>query len=106
MQATEKIKNKTKLLWPLPTLAPTSSNTKPYLVPIINCRTNIFFSYFSNSIMGTWTPTFQYFEEEQACLIKKNKCFSYKQKGHTAYDCPSKGKIAVILKSVSKNSKN
>ena len=46
----------------------------------------------------------QHLDEKQACLMKEGRCFSCKERGHTTYDCPRKGKIAAILKSISKDS--
>ena len=54
--------------------------------------------------MGTMTPTPQNLDEERVRLMKEGRCFSCKERGHTAYDCPSKGKIAAILKGVSEDS--
>ena len=42
----------------------------------------------------TLTP--QYLDEKQAHLMRKGRCFSCKEKGHTVYDCLRKGKIAAI----------
>ena len=36
--------------------------------------------------------------------MKKGRCFSCKEKDHTAYNCSKKGKLAAISKGVSKDS--
>ena len=36
--------------------------------------------------------------------MKKNRCFSYKKKDYTAYNCLKKGKIAAISKGISEDS--
>ena len=104
MQATDKIRDKTKLLQSTQTLAPVYSSTKTYQVPVTNSCVNLSFSYFFSSIMETVTPMPRHLEEEQACLIKEGRCFSCKKRGHIAYNCPKKGKIAAISKDVSKDS--
>lgn len=48
----------------------------------------------------------QHSKEERARLIKERRCFSYKERGYTAYDCPRKEKIAAISESVIKDSDN
>ena len=73
-------------------------------MPVINSRANTSFSSLSSSITGTVTPTPQCLGEKQARLMKKGKCFSCKKKGHTAYDCPKKRKIAGISEGMSENS--
>ena len=104
MQATNRIRNRTKPLQSTPTSALTYSSTKTYQVPVINSRANIFFSRLSSSITGTVTPTPRHLEEERARLMKENRCFSYKKRGHTAYDCPRKEKIIAISEGVSEDS--
>ena len=32
--------------------------------------------------------------------MRKERCFSYKKRDHTAYNCPGKGKITIILEDV------
>ena len=49
-------------------------------------------------------PMPQYSEKERACLIKEERCFSYEEKSHTAYDYPKKEKIVAIYKGVRKDS--
>lgn len=51
-------------------------------------------------------PISQNLEKKESCLIRENKCFSYKQNNHTVYNYFSKKKIAAILKNISKNSKS
>lgn len=51
--------------------------------------------------MRTLTPIPQHSEEEQARLMQKRRCFSYKKKGYTVYDYLKKGKITAILENVS-----
>ena len=70
--------------------------THPYQRSVINTRTNTLFSRFSSLITGTMTLTPQHLVKKQACLIKEGRCFNCKEKGHTTYDCPRKGKIAAI----------
>lgn len=36
--------------------------------------------------------------------MKERRYFSYKKRGHTAYNCPKKGEIAVIQEGVSEDS--
>lgn len=36
--------------------------------------------------------------------MKKDKYFNCEKKGHIAYHCPRKGKIAIISENISKNS--
>ncbi len=35
--------------------------------------------------------------------MKEGRCFNYKERGHTAYNYPRKGKIAAILESISED---
>ncbi len=46
----------------------------------------------------------QHSNKEQAHMIKEGKCFSCKEKHHTAYNCLRKGKIVAISESISKDS--
>ena len=106
MQATDKIRDRTK---PQATRAtPASVFTRqvaqPYRRPVNNTRANTSFSRLSSSILGTMTPTPQYSDEERARLMKEGRCFSCKEKGHTAYNCPRKGKVAAISEGVSEDS--
>ena len=68
-----------------------------------SCANSSFFRLF-NSITGTVTPTSRHSKEKQAPLMKEGRCFRYKKRGHTPYNCPKKGKIAVISEGISKNS--
>ena len=104
MQATDRIRDRTKHLRSTQTSAPTYSSTKTYQVPVTNSRANTSFFRFSSSIMKTVMPTPQHLEEKQTCLIKEGRCFSCKKRGHTAYDCPKKRKIAAISEGVSEDS--
>ena len=106
MQATDRIRDKTKPLQSTQTSTPTYSSTKTYQVLITNSCTNTSFSRLSSAITGTVTPTPQHLEEEQARLIKEGRCFSFKERGHTAYDYPKKRKIAAILEGVNEDSNN
>ena len=38
--------------------------------------------------------------------MKKSRCFSYKKKKYTTYDCLKKRKIAIIIENISKNNNN
>ncbi len=38
--------------------------------------------------------------------MKEGRCFNYKEKDHTPYDCPKNGKIEAISEDVSKYSDN
>ena len=104
MQATDRIRDRTKPLRSTQTSAPTYSSTKTYQVPVTNSRANPSFSRLSSSITGTVTPTPRHSEEERARLMKEGRCFSCKKRGHTAYDYPKKGKIAAISEGVSEDS--
>lgn len=42
----------------------------------------------------------EYSEKEQVYLIKEKRYFNYKKRGHTAYNCPKKVKIATILEDI------
>ena len=57
MQATDRIRDKTKPLQSTQTSAPTYSSTRTYQVPVTNSRANPSFSRLSSSITGTVTPT-------------------------------------------------
>lgn len=48
----------------------------------------------------------QYLEEKQVILMNESKYFSCKEKGHTAYDCLKKEKIAVMSEDINKDSNN
>ena len=104
MQATDRIRDKTKPLRSTQTSAPTYSSTRTYQVPVTNNRANPSFSCLSSSITETVTPTPRHSNEEQARLMKESRCFSCKKRCYTAYDYPKKGKIATISKGVSKDS--
>ena len=104
MQATDKIRDRTKLLQSTPTLAPIYLSTKTYQVLVTNSCANISFSCLSNCITKTVTPMPQYSQKEQAHLMKEDRCLSCKKRGHTTYDCSKKWKIAAISKGVSKDS--
>ncbi len=106
MQATDRIKDRTK---PQATqITPVSVSIKEvahqYQRPVINTHANTSFSHLFSSIMRTMTPTLQHLDEERACWMKESRYFSYKERGHTTYDCLRKRKIAAILESVSKDS--
>ncbi len=45
----------------------------------------------------------RHLEEKRTRLIKKGKCFSCKEKGHTAYVCLKKEKIAAISEGISED---
>ncbi len=106
MQATDRIKDRTKPQATQTTPASVSIReiAHPYQRPVTNTRANTSFSRVSSSIIGTMTLMLQQSDEDQARLIKEGRCFSCKEKGHTAYDCLRKGKIAAILEGVSKDS--
>ena len=104
MQATNRIRDKTKPLLLTETSAPTYSSNKTYQVPVTNSCANTFFSHLSSSITRTVTLKPQPSEEKQTRLMKKSRCFSYKKKDYIAYDCPKKEEIAAISESISKDS--
>ena len=104
MQATDRIRDRTKPLQSTQISAFTCLSTKIYQVFVTNSHPNISFSCLFSSIIETITPTLQYSEEEQARLIKKGRCFSCKEKGYNTYDYSKKKKIAAISDSVSKDS--
>ena len=92
MQVTNKIRNKTKLLQLILTSAPTYLNAKTYKVFITNNCTNTSFFYLSSSITRILILASQNLNEKQIYLIKKNRCFSYKEKRHTTYNYSKKEK--------------
>ena len=73
-------------------------------MPISNSHANTFFFRFSSSITEIVTPTLRHLEKEQARLMKEGRCFNCQKRGHTAYDCPKKEKIAAISEGVSEDS--
>lgn len=60
MQATDRIRDRIKLLRLTSTLAPTYSNTKTHQIFVTNSRANTLFLHLSSSIEGTFTPTSQH----------------------------------------------
>ena len=106
MQATDRIRDRIKPQATRATPASASMRqvTHPYQRPVTNTRANTSFLRLSSSITGTMTPTPQYLDEKRARLMKEGRCFSYKERGHTTYDCPRKGKIAAISESISEDS--
>ena len=104
MQIIDRIRDRTKFLQLTQFSVSTYPRIQTYQVSITNSCANTFFSCLSSFIMGTVTPTPRHSEEKQARLMKKSRCFSCKKKGHIANNCSKKGKIAVILEGVSKNS--
>lgn len=69
-----------------------------------NSCSNTLFSRLSSFIIRTLTPTSQHSKEKQVYLMKEGRCFSCKEKGHIAYECPKKEKIVAISEGVSKDS--
>ena len=104
IQATDRIRDKIKLLQSTQTSAPIYSSTKTYQVPVTNNCTNTSVSRLSSFITRTVTPTPRHLKEEWACLMKEDRYFRCKKRGHTAYNCPKKGKIAAISEGVSEDS--
>ncbi len=106
MQTTDRIKDRIKpqATQAIPASASMRQVTHPYQRPVTNTYANISFLHLSSSIMGTITSTLQYSDEKRARLIKEHRCFSYKERDHTAYDCPRKGKITTISEGISKDS--
>ena len=51
-------------------------------------------------------PIPRHLNEKWVQFIKEGRCFSCKEKGHTAYNCLKKGKIVAILENVRENSNN
>lgn len=81
-------------------------NAKTYQVFLTNNHDNTFFLHFSNSITESLISIPQYLEEKQAYLIKKGRCFNYKERRYTTYDYLKKEKIATILEAINKDSNN
>ncbi len=108
MQATDRIRDRIKPQTIPATPASTSMRqvTHPYQRPVTNTHTNISFLRLSISITGIMKSTPQHSDEERASLMKEGRCFSYKKRVHTTYDCPRKEKIAAISESISKDSDN
>ncbi len=106
MQATDRIRDRTKPQATRTTPASVSIRevAHPYQRLVTNTRANTSFSRLSSSIIGTITPTPQHSDTERTRLMKEGRCFSCKERGHTAYDYPRKGKIVAILEGVSKDS--
>lgn len=78
MQATNRIRNKTKPSQLIPTLVSILLNIKFYQVGVTSFVVSILFCCLSSSIMGTLVLTPQYLNKKQACLIKKDRYFNYK----------------------------
>ena len=106
MQATNRIRDRIKpqAIQATPVSAFMRQVTHPYQRPVTNIRANISFSCLSSSITGIITPTTQHSDEKWARLMKKGRCFSCKERGHTIYDCPRKEKIAAISENISEDS--
>ena len=106
MQATDRIKDRIKLqaIQAIPTLASMREITHPYQRPVTNTHTHTLFSRLFSPITGTMTPTPQYLDQKRAHLIKKERCFNYKEKGHITYDSSRKEKIAAISESIREDS--
>lgn len=100
MQATDRIRDRTKPIQTSSTSVFIRPVAAPYQRPVTNTRANTSFSRLSSSILGTMTPMPQHSDKEQARLMKEGRCFSCKERGHTAYEYPRKGKIATISKSL------
>lgn len=75
-----------------------------YQKPVINTGANILFLCLSSSIMEIMTITPHYLDEQQASLMKENRCLGYKKKCHIAYDYPRNREVIAISKDVNKNS--
>ena len=73
-------------------------------MPFTNICANSSFFHLSSFITGNVTPTPRHLKEKRACLMKEGRCFNFKKRGHTAYDCPKKRKIAAISEGVSEDS--
>ncbi len=48
-------------------------------------------------------PTPLYLAEKLVYWMKESRCFSYKEKGHTAYNFHKKRKISANIEDISKN---
>ena len=106
MQAIDKIRDRIKpqTIGATPASASMRQVIYFYQRQVTNTRANTSFLRLFSSITGTIILTSQYLDEEQARLMKEGRCFSYKEGGHTTYDCPKKGKITAILEGIGKNS--
>ncbi len=106
MQAIDRIRDRIKpqATWATPASTSIRQVTYPYQRLVTNTYVNTLFLRFSSSITGTITPRPQHSDEEQVRLMREGRCFSCKERGHTAYDCPRKGKIAALSESISKDS--
>ncbi len=106
MQATDRIRDRIKpqAIQATPASASMRQVTHSYQRPVTNTCANTSFLRLSSSIIRIMTPTLQYSDKKQARLIKEGRCFSCKERGHTAYDCPRKGKIVAILESINEDS--
>ena len=105
MQATDKIRDKTKpqVIQTTPVSASSRQVAHFYQRSITNTHANTSFLHLCNSIMGTITQTPKHLNEEWARLMRKGRYFSYKERGHTTYDCFKKGKIVAISEGVSED---
>ena len=97
MQVTNRIREKAKsfiIVW-------TTANvflraiTSFFRVPIVS-NNNTSFSCLSNTFWGTITPIPQNLDAETSQLMKKERYFNCKGKGHTMLNCPEKTKIFAI----------
>ena len=104
MQVTDRITDRTMPLQSTQSLVFTNFSAGSYQLPAINTHANTLLSHLSSSISWTMSPTPQHSEEKRARLMKKRRCFSCKEKGHIAYDCLRKRKIAAISEGVSEGS--
>ena len=104
MQVTDRIRDRTKPLQSTQSSVSTNSSAGSYQLPAINTCANTPLSRLSSPISGTISPTPRHLEEKRAQLMKEGRCFSYKEKGHIAYECFRKGIIAAISEGDSEGS--
>ena len=71
--------------------AVTSSSQTPTI-----SNNNTSFLRLSNILQGTITFTSRNLDTKTSWLIKEERCFNYKRRGHTMLNCPKKAKISTI----------
>lgn len=97
MQAIDWIRKKTKPSTIIKTVVnlPLRAVTSFFQAPTI-FNNNISFLRLSNILWGTITLIHQNFDTEISRLMKKERCFNCKKKGHTMLNCLEKAKVSAI----------